>query len=404
MKFFFFLIFLHVALFSATNIDKKIINREKMLKSKSAYERKLSKKLNDVARDILNEDKRLKSIIKRIDILGRSIAKNKNIVKDKEVNLKDLTSQNKTLNGRKKDLEKKIIKIIAEDFSFYLITNEEYQDSIDSILVSEVLEKMGVIVKKEFIKLSKDYNNINGKINIQNRQIENLKSSIKSLKNKKLELANLKKYKEVSIVKLDKERLLYKKRLYKIEKERRELRLTLKKLKIIKVAENAKKQKNLAKIRTKRDIKINGKLTVRQIGSSYQNSKVKRYRGKKTIAPLDSFIVKRKFGNYIDPIYNIKIFNESVILRAKRRNAKVRNVLNGKIIYAKNTALLDKVIIIENSYGIYTIYTHLSRIAPTIRVGKKVKKGYIIGRVEYDLYFEVTQKNYHINPLELIRY
>jgi len=51
---------------------------------------------------------------------------------------------------------------------------------------------------------------------------------------------------------------------------------------------------------------------------------------------------------------------------------------------------------------IHTIYAHLSKIAPTIQVGQKIKKGYVIGRVDNDLTFEVTQKNFHIDPLELI--
>ncbi len=79
-------------------------------------------------------------------------------------------------------------------------------------------------------------------------------------------------------------------------------------------------------------------------------------------------------------------------------------MLDGKVVYAKDTAILDRVVIVENSYGIHTIYAHLSKIAPTIKVGKKIKKGYVLGRVESDLSFEVTQKSYHINPLELIRY
>ncbi|DAB33119.1 MAG TPA: hypothetical protein CFH79_00210 [Sulfurospirillum sp. UBA11407] len=120
------------------------------------------------------------------------------------------------------------------------------------------------------------------------------------------------------------------------------------------------------------------------------------------MAPLEDFVVKRKFGNYIDPIYKIKIFNESVILSSNVPNAKVQNVLDGKVIYAKDTAVLEKVVIVENSYGIHTIYAHLSKIAPTIKVGEKIRKGYVIGRVEQDLTFEVTQKNYHIDPLELI--
>ncbi len=117
---------------------------------------------------------------------------------------------------------------------------------------------------------------------------------------------------------------------------------------------------------------------------------------------MDGFTVKRRFGDYIDPIYKIKIFNESVVLASTKADATVKSVLNGKVIFAKDTASLEKVVIIENSDEIHTIYAHLSKIAPTIQVGQKIKKGYVIGRVENDLTFEVTQKNYHIDPLELI--
>jgi len=170
----------------------------------------------------------------------------------------------------------------------------------------------------------------------------------------------------------------------------------------VKEKEEKQKQKEAEEAKLRQEEALTGKVTVRQIGSSYQDSKVQKYRGRKTIAPLDNFSVKRSFGDYIDPVYKIKIFNESVILSANEENAKVKNVLDGKIIYAKDTAMLDKVVIVENSYGIHTIYAHLSKIAPTISVGKKIKKGYILGRVDRDLTFEVTQKSYHIDPLELI--
>ena len=406
MRLIFILLALHVTLFGVKNVEQKIVTNQKTLKSKSKVERSINKKLNDVAKDIQKEEKKLKSITSQIGSLGKNIAKNKNIVKDKEINLKDLATQNLSLIVKKKDLEEKIVKVIAEDFSFYLISDKAYMDSSDSILVDETVDKIGVIIQKEFNKLSHDYERINKRIDVQNTQIKNIKTSIDELKNKKIKLSSLKKSKEVSIKKLASQKTIYKNRLQRISKERDELRATLKKLKIIKAKEDeVEKKKRLAAIKkAKKDTNINGKLTVRQIGSSYQNSRVKKYRGKKTISPLDSFSVKRKFGSYVDPIYKMKIFNESVILTSKIQNAKVKNVLNGKVIYAKDTAVLDKVVIIENSYGIHTIYAHLSKIAPTIKVGKKIKKGYVIGRVEDDLSFEVTQKSYHINPLELIRY
>ena len=406
MRIFLFILVLHATLFAALSTDKKIVTKQKDLKSKSKVERSINRRLNDVAKDILKEEKNLINIKKQIDNLGKNIAKNENIVKDKEVNLKHLVTQNMKLIKNKSELEKRIVKIIAEDFSFYLISDKNYQDSSDNILVEEAVDKIGIIMQKEFLKLSRDYDRINKRIDVQNSQVKSIKSSITTLKNKKIKYSSLKKSKQKSIKKLNIQRVSYKKRLFKIEKERNELRATLKKLKIIKAKEDeAQKKKRLTAIKkVQGDSKINGKMTVRQIGSSYQNSRIKKYRGKKTIAPLDNFIIKRKFGRYTDPIYKIKIFNESVILTSKIKNAKVKNVLDGKVVYAKNTAVLDRVVIIENSYGIHTIYAHLSKIAPTIKVGKKIKKGYVIGRVENDLSFEVTQKSYHVNPLELIRH
>ena len=406
MRILFLVLALNIVLFSAANIEKKIDKNQKYLKSKTVTKKSISLKLNDIAKSILKEEKNLSKIKIQIINLGKSIAKNQNIVKDKEVNLKDLATQNMQLIRNKKELEKKIVKIIAEDFSFYLISDKNYQDSSDNILVEEVVDKIGIIMQKEFAKLSRDYDKINRRIDIQNSQIKDIKTSIKELKNKKTRYSSLKKLKEKSIKKLDSQRVAYKKRLLRIDRERNELRATLKKLKIIKAKEDEKEQKQRLDTikKVQNNSHINGKMTVRQIGSSYQNSRVKKYKGKKTIAPLDSFTIKRKFGRYTDPIYKIKIFNESVILTSKKRNAKVKNVLNGKVVYAKDTAVLDKVVIVENSYGIHTIYAHLSKIAPTIKVGKKIKKGYVLGRVEDDLSFEVTQKSYHINPLELIRY
>jgi murein DD-endopeptidase MepM/ murein hydrolase activator NlpD len=99
----------------------------------------------------------------------------------------------------------------------------------------------------------------------------------------------------------------------------------------------------------------------------------------------------------------MKIFNDAVILKAKTKNARVKNVLDGKVIYADKTAMLENIVIIKNRDNIHTIFAHLSQIAPTIKVGKKIPKGYILGRVSRELTFEVTQNEKHINPMRLIK-
>ncbi|MFK5881118.1 MAG: peptidoglycan DD-metalloendopeptidase family protein [Sulfurospirillum sp.] len=391
-------LFLHLD----ASVGNKIKQQANYLKSKGRMEKRITRKLNDLANEILGQIKNLNRLKQQIDNLNKNIKSNEVDIERKYKILDKLLSSNKELSSQKKDLEKKIIKIIAKDFSYYLINNKNFIETKDSIVAGEVVEKMDTILRREFRKLSISYENINGKISTRKKEIKSIKIYIDNSKKQKERLLRLKKRRVSAIKKLNNEKSNYKNRLYRIKKEKLSIRETLEKLKILKKAQNLKAQRK-KELRRRVKRQGNSKLSVRQIGSSYQVSKVKRYRGAKTIAPLTSFVVKRKFGNYIDPIYNIKIFNESVTLASKIKNAKVKNILNGKVVFAKDTAVLDKVIIIENYNGIHTIYAHLSKIAPTIKVGKKIKKGYIIGRVDRDLTFEVTQKNYHINPLQLIK-
>ncbi len=394
----FFLLF--VTLLIGADTQKKIKQQTNYLKSKGRLEKRISRKLKDVANEIVKQMNNLKVLKIRIDKLDRIIVENEKIISDKKKILNSLMDNNKELSRQKKDLEHKIINIIAEDFSYYLVTDKSYIDTKDAILIDEILEKMDIILKKEFSVLAQNYKKINKNIAEHQNEINRIKKDIDHFLKQKQELISLKQEREKAIKKLNSEKIAYKKRLQRLQKEKRAIQATLQKLKIIQKAETleAKRREELAR-RAKKGLK---KLSVRQIGSSYQASKVKKYRGRKTIAPMDNCFVKRKFGNYIDPVYNMKIFNESVILSSKTKNAKVKSVLNGKVVFAKETAVLDKVVIIENSGGIHTIYAHLSKIAPTIRVGKRIKKGYVIGRVERDLTFEVTWKSYHINPLDLI--
>ena len=396
---------LPLACIGAPNTTQKITEKSKTLEEKMQTEKQLHGKLQDIANDIMNEEKNIEKIKDKIADLSQNISESQEAVQRKYEYLDKLTKDTQQLSSLKKDLEQKIIKIIAEDFSFYLVSDSDYLDNEDGILVDEVLQKMDTIMRKEFSKLASDYKLINDQIYSQSQEIKTIHGEIQSAKSKKDELVALEKKRESSIVALNAKKEDYKKQLDDIQKERDELRATLEKLKIIQVQEENQRlaEKNAAAKRDKApQAAAVGDTGIKQIGSSYQNSNVKKYVGEKTIAPLDSFSVKRRFGDYVDPIYKIKIFNESVVLSSNTPDATVKSVLNGKVIFAKDTASMEKVVIIENGEDIHTIYAHLSKIAPTIEVGQKIKKGYIIGRVDNDLTFEVTQKNFHIDPLELI--
>ncbi len=76
--------------------------------------------------------------------------------------------------------------------------------------------------------------------------------------------------------------------------------------------------------------------------------------------------------------------------------------MDGKIVYAKqDSGLLENVVIIKHNNNLHTVYSHLDEIAPTLREGKWVKAGYVVGRVNDTLTFQVTKDNEHINPKDL---
>lgn len=394
---FFIILFFLSSLSAKSNIDKRITTSNKMLSKKTKSTKKLSLKLQDVAKEIIKEQKYIKKLNKDILKLNTSINKQVDVSIEKEKRLMKLQSSVKKLTKSKKELEKKIIDIVAKEFSLSLVIEDKSNDE-QSVMINEILKKMDKMLKKDFADIKSRYERLSSNISSQEKEISQIEKHINALKKKKNNLSSIEKKKFRLISSLEKKKRGYKKELEKAKRERQVIRKTLAKLKILKAEE-------LKKVEGKKEIKQRkiSSTNVRKIGSSYQASRVKRYRGKKTIAPLDSFTVKRKFGNYVDPIYKIKIFNESVILKSKKPNAKVKNILNGKVIFAKSTPLLDNVVIVENFRGIHTVYAHLAKIAPTIRSGKKIKKGSIIGRIDRELTFEVTQKSYHINPLELIK-
>ncbi|EEU7814409.1 peptidoglycan DD-metalloendopeptidase family protein [Campylobacter upsaliensis] len=384
------------SLFSLLLFANGIAEKTKDLKENERIQQQLSKKLEDLAQDILSGEKNLKNLSEQINTLSSQTSKLEANIKVQNKELSTLNNQNKELLRIKSLMEGKLISLMAKDFAYDLPIPEGYIEGEESFMAFELLGSLDKVLSEEISKLSKDYEGVNLLIENKQKQIEQIRLNLKNYNEQLKELQSLKnrQIKEINQQKTD--RQIYAKKLDNLKAQQEELRATLDELKIIDKKEQVKKQKE----ETSKFANNNQK--IRQIGSSYQGSSVKRYTGKKTIAPLDSFTIKQKFGNYVDPIYNIKIFNENVVLRSKKADATVKSVLDGRVVFAKNTTMLQRVVIIEHNDGIHTIYAHLDKIAPNIKVGKRVKKGAVVGRIKDDLTFEVTQKNFHINPLELI--
>jgi len=383
------------------DVDSKIRTTSKNLKKQKKSEKLISKKLDQIAKEISLQEQKLNSINKGILKTKQKIKEENRKTNIKQGELKKIETLYNSLVKREKNVNKKLTETLSKSISLEMITsgtgdeinNSFFEKSIDNIIMQELYNSYSDILKNKFSKTKKRYIKLQKNIKVVKSELDKIKFKLKSLRSQIEKYDSLKALKKKSLKTLDAQRSAYLKKLNRIKNEKAQLSKTLNLLKI------TKKDKDRTIIRS-----TPGSVTdVRQIGSSYQTTKIAKYKGPKTIAPLENYTVAQNFGTYTDPIYKMKIFNESVILRSRSKNARVKNVLDGKIIYADRTSMLENVVIVKNRDNIHTIYAHLSKIAPTIKVGKKVPKGYILGRIKKELTFEVTQNEKHINPLRLIK-
>jgi len=389
-------------LFSAFGaaIDKKIERSKARLENTKHAFASMDKKLAKIAKQIASNRENLKKLDETIAKLDKEIAVNAVLLEEGEKRLESIELQLQKFQKERMEKERKLIDTLTDDYMFGEIIRERGMQSPQNVIESELLSALIRSDSESLKSLQVSYLETLKQSETLNDEAKRIKTMIERLQNRKKEAAGEKERRRRLMAKLEKEKRAYQARLQKLQKEEKSLRKTLAKLNILKKEELLRRKRSK---RTRRNIVNGDKLKVRTIGSSYQRHAIGRYRGKKTISPVGRAKVVKKFGPYVDPVYGIKIFNESVTLQPLKKRAKVKNVLNGRVVFVKETPMLGKVVIIEHKNNLHTIYAKMDKIAPMLKEGKKIREGYVIGRVEKELMFEVTQKNRHIDPLELIR-
>ncbi len=390
-------------LFAAGKIDGRIAKTNDELKHFDRNYAAINAKMARTAKEILRKRQYVLQQQKKIEILANELAAKSEILENAQSRLQALTGTQSQIEKNQQALLAELSELLAKAYSLATVQSDEHTLSADGIVAEEVCRALEQKTRRRIEQLGTHLSDNRKKLKSLTRQTARLRDEIAQIQMQKKRLETARKKNETAIADLKKRQQGYRKSLKKLLAQKEALEKTLRRLNIIRQneAERAK-----AEARRKRNAALlaSGSVPqVKSVGSSYKRARTKRYRGKKTIAPLDRYTVTKRYGTYTDPIYHIKIFNESVGLKPRSPNAKVKNVRNGKVILAQKTPLLDNVVIIEHAGGLHTIYAHLDQIAPTVKKGKRLKKGSVIGRVDDELMFEVTQKNYHIDPLQMIR-
>ncbi|GAA7820727.1 M23 family metallopeptidase [Helicobacter pylori] len=392
-------VFLLATLLSAntqkvSDIAKDIQHKETLLKKTHEEKNQLNSRLSSLGEAIRSKELQKAEMERQMAALKKSLEKNRNESLAQE---KVLTNYRKSLDHLQKQrsfLQKRVFDTLLQDFLFSQALKRQNLASSNDVILQAAFENLHQSTLSKMSQLSQEEKDLNAQALKVKSSIQKISSVIDEQKTREATLKSLQTEQNKLILSMQKDYAIYNQRLTLLEKERQNLNALLKRLNIIK-----QNKENEEKVSLKKSSQA---LEVKQVASSYQNINTTSYNGPKTIAPLNDYEVVQKFGPYIDPVYNLKIFSESITLVSKTPNALVRNVLDGKIVFAKEISMLKKVVIIEHKNGIRTIYSQLDKIAPTIKSGMRIQKGYVLGRIDQRLGFEVTMREKHINPLELI--
>lgn len=386
------------------DIDKKIKKASGKIKNVSKSYSNINKKMAKNAKELLAQKREIAKQNKTLKKLIASLSLKEVSYKKDSKKLLELKKEQEKLKLAQDKIEEELIFTIAKSISLKVVLEENNSVAVESLMEVEVVKSMLEKTKQEGKLLNEEFYENSLLINKVNKHASSLELAITNIDKKRKRLISIQKKNKKSLAKLERSKLSYRQELKKLIKEQDTLKQTLVKLKIIKVDRIKKAKEDEARRRAFSKKSSDKNLPkVKKHGSSYQSVKTKKYRGKKTMPPIKEYTITKKYGTYTDPIYGIKIFNESISMKAKHKNAKVKTVFNGKVIYADKTAVLKNIVIVEHNNGLHTIYANLSQISPNIKKGKKIKRGYTIGRIDEELIFEVTQKSYHINPIRLFK-
>jgi len=415
--------------------QSRIDDSEHSLQNTAARQEEMNQQLARIAREIKKTELENLAISRVLDRLENELKKNETQYQNAKKNIDAYGGKIRKLDTTIRERHERYIRLLTDQFALVAAVHAIGRPSVDSVIRREAYE---LYQKKNNHELTRLKEEIDGSKQAKSRLLarqKRIRQSIRSIMNKRKLYRKKKAEKEALLASLAQKEKDYRTQLRALMRSQAMLRQTLAKLHILRReeierakaeeaarrAELKRKTEELKALRAAQDARVKAAKAagrrvdyrsvqiapaagrVKQYGSSYQADNIQRYRGARTISPLSHARVVKRFGSYIDPIYKIKIFNDNVVLQAPKRNAKIRNVLNGKVVYIGQNSMLGKVVIVEHANRLHTIYAALDRISPLLHVGSRVKKGTIIGRVKHKLIFQATQDSKYINPLRLIR-
>ncbi|MFQ3675788.1 MAG: peptidoglycan DD-metalloendopeptidase family protein [Endomicrobiia bacterium] len=326
-------------------------------------------------------------IIQKTTVKNRCIQEEKNILKELknlDVTIKKLDTEEKSLKQKISQIENKIkvltneIEILDTDIEFYrrflsielnryvldyVILTPFYENNIDrkikKIAMRERYEQLQDVNNKKIfkVKISKEYNQ-------QKEQLENYKMK---LEQKRKQQKDLLIKKNGLLTQLKREKIKIEEEIQQLKNTQNSLEKVLKKLKEQELNRTVVKNRTIPEINKKFPYPVKG-----EIVSKFGKEKVEN----KDLSIIRNGIVIQTLGN-----------------------SEVLSIDSGRVIFISNNfRSYGKMVIIEHSDEVYSVYGQLGEIFVT--EGSKILKQQIIGRTNSvgQLYFELRKSLIPVNP------
>ncbi len=410
---------------NASQIQEKIQKSKASLQSAELQKRAASRQLSKLAASIRNAENELIALQKKLKSLSSQQKEGEQRYAIYLARIRELDEKIANLDDEIQNRQRRFIELLSDQFATIIAMQKMKRHSEREIILDTYYRRYKEAMDRRLRQLKESINKSRRSKELLMLERAKLKRYIAKLDSLRSLYRNKKIRSEKLLKKLIAEEKVYRKRLRDIISRQFALRQTLAKLNLLRKEEIKAAKRRAAERRARiarqarkfdklsRDsaagrsidyrVINNANVRVKQYGSSYLRERVANYRGPKTFSPIRGARLVKRFGNYVDPIYKIRIFNDSITLRAPNSDATVRSVFNGKVVYVGENSILGKVVILQHGRGLHTIYAGLSKISPVIRNGALIRRGTAVGKVRRKLIFQATQNSRLINPLQLIR-
>lgn len=139
----------------------------------------------------------------------------------------------------------------------------------------------------------------------------------------------------------------------------------------------------------------------------YYNKNQKKMTHLPAIRPVKGDLIS-SFGMRLHPVYRFYRMHKGLDFRAKD-GEPVYATGNGTVIWSRFRGTLGLLIVVDHGFGFQSRYAHLSKLAPGISGGKKVKRGQLIGYTGRTgvvegphLHYEIVKDGKSVDPINYL--